>query len=244
MTVCVISALRAEIDHLIVLLEVPEQVDIAGWSSWTGRLGGHDLVLAKAGLGKVNTAALAALLWDRYQPGVIALTGVAGAIDPSLAVGDIVVAERTIQHDTGVITPQGLERYQAGHIPFFNPTDEFGYTPSSQLLATARAVIDEVEPGPVLGRRPSVYAGTIVTGDQFLADPATRDRLFAEIGAQAIDMEGAAMAQVASHVGSDHIVVRSISDLAGETSSIDFDRFLPEVAANSARFMAALIDRL
>jgi adenosylhomocysteine nucleosidase len=163
---------------------------------------------------------------------MMAFTGVAGAIDPSLSVGDLVVARRTIQHDAGVITPGGLERYQAGHVPFFNPTDAFGYEPSPGLLAAATSVIDEIELRPVLDRHPLATLGTIVTGDQFLQDPVTRDRLLAELSAQVIEMEGAALAQFTSRVGCDHIVVRSVSDLAGEESTIDFERFLPEVAGS------------
>lgn len=244
MTISVISALQQEIDQLIDGLEGPERSEIAGWPSWTGRRGRHQVILARAGLGKVNTAALAALVWDRHRPGLMAFTGVAGALDPSLTVGDIVVAERTIQHDAGVITPGGLERYQAGHVPFFNPTEAFGYSPSPELLNIARSVAAEIELRLVLGRQPVVTLGTIVTGDQFLQDPVTRDRLYSELGAQAVEMEGAALAQFASRVGCDHIVVRSVSDLAGADSTIDFERYLSEVATNSARFTSALIDRV
>jgi adenosylhomocysteine nucleosidase len=101
-------------------------------------------------------------LCDRYHPTMMAFTGVAGAIDPSLSVGDLVVARRTIQHDAGVITPGGLERYQAGHVPFFNPTDAFGYEPSPGLLAAATSVIDEIElrPGTSSSRIPSLVTGS------------------------------------------------------------------------------------
>lgn len=245
MSVAVISALQTELEALIDSLQAPVAGEIAGWPTWKGRRRGHDIVLARAGLGKVNTAALTALVWDRYRPSLLAFTGVAGALDPSLAVGDVVVAERSIQHDTGVITRRGgLERYQPGHVPFFNPTEEFGYAPSPELLETVRTVIDEFDVTPVLGRVPTVTMGTIVTGDQFLQDPRTRDRLFAELGAKAIEMEGAALAQFAAHVGCDHIVIRSVSDLAGEDSTVDFERYLHEAAANSARLTVAVIDRI
>jgi adenosylhomocysteine nucleosidase len=243
-TVGVISALQQEIDELVTVMDGAESGDVAGWRSWTGRIGEQQVILARAGLGKVNTAALTALVWDRYRPRLMAFTGVAGALDPSLSVGDIVIAERTIQHDAGLITPSGLERYQAGHVPFFNPTEDFGYVPSPSLLARAKSVGESIDLDPVLGRRPAVRVGRVVTGDQFLQDPSTRDRLFTELGAQVVEMEGAALAQFASRVGCDHIVVRAVSDLAGADSSIDFERFLPEVAANSAHFISALIDRL
>lgn len=244
MRIAVISALHPELELLIESLEGPVSAEIAGWPTWRGRRGAHQVVLARAGLGKVNTAALAALIWDRFRPSLLAFTGVAGALDPSLSLGDVVIAERSIQHDAGVLTPAGLERYQAGHVPFFNPTEEFGYYPTPGLLETAHDAIDDVELTPVLDRVPSVTVGTILTGDQFLHDAGARDRLFAELGAQAIEMEGAALAQFASRVDCDHIVIRSVSDLAGEESTIDFERYLAEVSANSARLTGALVDRL
>ena len=59
------------------------------------------VILAKAGLGKVNTAALAGIIWERHHPEAMLLTGVAGGLDPSLGIGDIAIGERTIQHDWG-----------------------------------------------------------------------------------------------------------------------------------------------
>lgn len=244
MSIAVISALQTELELLIETLQDVDPGEIAGWPTWTGQRSGHHVVLARAGLGKVNTAALSALVWERFRPSLLVFTGVAGALDPSLSVGDVVVAERSIQHDAGVLTPAGLERYQAGHVPFFNPTEEFGYAPTEEMLQTVRRVIGDLELSPVLDRVPSVTVGTIVTGDQFLQDTATRDRLFTELGAQAIEMEGAALAQFASRVGCDHVVIRSLSDLAGESSTVDFERYLSEAASNSARLTGALIDRL
>ncbi len=156
----------------------------------------------------------------------------------------MVIGERTIQHDWGIITPDGFIRYQAGHFPFFEPTEEFGFAPSKQLLEIAREASATIDLTPVLDRRPRFAWGTIITGDQFLRDEETRDRLFAELGARAIEMEGAAVGQMATRLGFDHLVVRSLSDLAGTESIDDFERFLPEVAANSARLVLEIIRRL
>lgn len=244
MTVAVLSALQAELDLLLDSVEEPKATSIAGWRGWTGRIDHTDIVLAKAGLGKVNTAALSTLVWERHQPSLMIFTGVAGGLDPDLEVGDLVVAARTIQHDAGLITPDGFQRYQAGHIPFFNPTDEFGYTPSQSILEMVRGLVPSLRLTPVLGRQPRVVFGTILTGDVFLAEEKARDRLFDQLSAHAIEMEGAALAQTASRLGVDHIVIRSLSDLAGDSSNQHFDRFLPEVSANSARLVLALLHRL
>jgi adenosylhomocysteine nucleosidase len=244
MTVAVFAALRVEIDLLVASLDHARRGDIAGWPVWAGRLSGSSVVLALAGMGKVNTAALASLVWERHRPHTMLFTGVAGALDPTLQVGDIVIGERTVQHDWGVIAPGGLQRYQAGHIPFFNPTDDWGFTPSGKLMEIVRSVSSTTELIEVLGRTPALRFATIATGDQFLHDPITRDQLFADLGAAAIEMEGAALAQTAQRLGTDHLVIRSMSDSAGDDSIEDFARFLPQVAENSARLVAALVARL
>lgn len=242
MTIAVLSALQTELNLLIEALHDPERSDIADWPVWRGQQDATSVVLARAGLGKVNTAALAALVWDRFDPSLIVFTGVAGGIDPGLDVGDIVVGERTVQHDTGVITPGGeLQRYQAGHVPFFNPTDQEGYRPSQRTLATMRRVVPSTPLTPVLDRDPTVTFGTILTGDQFLQDETTRDRLLADLGGHAIEMEGAALGQTATRLGVDHIVIRSLSDRAQGEAVDHFDRFVSEASANSARLVLALL---
>lgn len=244
MPIAVLSALGAEIELLIDSLESKSRANLAGWSIWDGSLSGREVVVAQAGLGKVNTAALAALIWERHHPELFMFTGVAGGLDPALGVGDVVIGERTIQHDAGVVTPEGLEVYQAGHIPFYNPTDHLGFAPSARLLEAMRTVAAQTALTSVLDRMPHVVFGTILTGDFFLQDPATRDRLHSALDGQVIEMEGAALAQVATRFGADHLVIRSLSDLAEGEAVAHFDRFVPEVAANSARLVLALIERL
>lgn len=244
MTVAVFSAVQAELDLLIDSVASPRSTSIAGWPTWTGHIDSTQVILAKAGLGKVNTAALSALVWERHRPSLMIFTGVAGGLDPDLGVGDIVVGARTLQHDAGVLSPGGIERYQAGHIPFFNPTDDFGFAPSNDLLETVRHLVPSLRLTPVLDREPRVVFGTILTGDVFLQDQGTKDRLFTELSAQAIEMEGAALGQTASRLGVDHIVIRSLSDLAADDADQHFERFVGEAAANSARLVSALLDRL
>ena len=234
-----------EIDLLVDSVDDPRRDDIAGWPVWEGSIDGTTVVLAQTGMGKVNAAALTALMWQAHRPSTFVFSGVAGGLDPRLEIGDIVIGERTIQHDAGVINSGGnLERYQAGHLPFLNPTDQLGFAPSAALLAALQSVVGAVELAPVFDRQPEIRFGTILTGDQFLDDAGTRDRLHLEFNAHAIEMEGAALAQVADRLGVDHVVIRSLSDLAGNQATHDFERFLPEVSANSARLVFALLSRL
>jgi adenosylhomocysteine nucleosidase len=224
-----LAALRAALDH-----DAREQV--GGFAFDRGRLDGREVVLAEAGIGKVNTATVATILALRFDAGLLVFTGVAGGLDPELAIGDVVVADRAIQHDYGVIENQVLQPYHAGHVPFFNPTDRFGYEVEAGLLARVRARLEGGDLIPLSpraggeGRMPKLVHGTILAGDQFINCEVTRERLHRELGGRAVAMEGGALAQVAERLG-----------LAGHQSQFDFGAFVDEVAKNSAIILRRIL---
>jgi adenosylhomocysteine nucleosidase len=208
------------------------------------RLDPTDVVLVESGIGKVNAAVVTTQLILQHKPEMILFTGVAGGLDPDLGVGDVVIGERSIQHDAGVRFDGRLDPHQAGHIPFFNPTHVLGYYPSPALLETAKEAVGAVALGEVLGRLPRSVVGVILTGDQFISSPIERERLHRDFGAHAVEMEGAAVAQVADRFDVDCLVVRALSDMAGDDSELDFARFLEQVAANSAKVVETIVGML
>ena len=121
-------------------------------------------------------------------------------------------------------------------MPFFNPTDRLGYAVDPDLLATGARAPENLELAPLSaaaggsGRRPKLVYGTILAGDQFIHCEVTRERLHREFQAQAVAMEGGALAQVAEHFGLPWLEIRALSDLAGKDSRFDFARFVDEVA--------------
>ncbi len=248
MTIGIICAIPQELGHLAQATTATSEALLAGLAFVSGRLDGHEVVLAGGGVGKVNAALTATLLADRFGCRALVFSGVAGGLDPSLHVGDLVIGERTLQHDAGVLQGERVHTYQAGHVPFFNPTDQLGYRPPADLLARVRDRLDGFAPEPLSAaaaggraRTPAVTFGTILTGDQFLNCEATRVRLFRDLGGQAIEMEGGAIGQVAEAFAIPHLVIRALSDLAGADSAVDFGRFVEEVAAGSARIVRHLL---
>lgn len=248
MTIGIICAIPQELGHLADVVEAPVRESRGGLGFLAGRLDGHPVVLVGAGVGKVNAGLTATLLADRYGCRCLVFSGVAGGLDPALHVGDVVIGERTLQHDAGVLQGERIHTYQAGHIPFFNPTNAFGYEVPGELMARVRARLEGFTLPPLSAaaaggqaRVPAIAFGTILTGDQFLNCEATRERLFKELGGRAIEMEGGAIGQVASAFGIPHLVIRALSDLAGSQSQVDFGRFVEEVAAASAAILRRLL---
>lgn len=203
-----------------------------------GDIDGTPICLGMTGIGKVNAAVSATRICERTSPAVLVFTGVAGGLDPSLDIGDVVIGESLIQHDAGVLGDDGIATYQAGHIPFFNPTDEFGFHPSDRLLRAVRTAVANAPSDLISGR---ITFGTILTGDQFLESDRERQRLRERFSAQAIEMEGAAVAQVAARYDLDHLAIRTLSDRAGQTSSVDFGEFLDRVAHQTVAVLRLLL---
>jgi adenosylhomocysteine nucleosidase len=246
-TIGVICAIPQEWAYLRSVLAAAEREQVAQITFDTGDLDGHPVVLAAAGMGKVNTGLVSTLLADRFHCDTIVFTGVAGGLDPRLHIGDIVIADRVVQHDFGVIEDERLAPYQPGHVPFINPTERFGYPVEPELIARVKRRLDGfILPAlPVAaggtGTPPRITYGAVLTGDQYLHCESTRNRLHDDLGGLAIEMEGGALAQVCEAFAIPWLVIRALSDLAGVDSGVDFNLFVEAVAISSARVLLQLL---
>ena len=208
----------------------------------TGTLNGRSVVLAVSGVGKVNAAKTTTLLLDHFRPAEVLFTGVAGGVNPELAPGDIVIGEKTAQHDYGEWTAAGFRPQPAGkRIPLFISSPE-------RLLALAEAASQEAALDKVptsLGERmPRVIRGVIVTGDVFVASPAKTAELRQVFKADAVEMEGAAVTQVCWQQKVPCLIIRCLSDKADAAASEDYDRFIKAAATNSAKLTLSMLKLL
>lgn len=249
-TIGLICAIPQERADLKKAMNHDEPVTIGGLEFDRGRLDDRRIVLAEAGIGKVNTATVATLLATRFEVKSLVFSGVAGGLDPDLDIGDLVIAERAVQHDCGVIENETLQPYQSGHVPFFNPTDRLGYDVDPTLLAEVKARLRDLVLPPLsagaggTGGTGKIVYGTILAGDQYIHCEATRKRLHRAFDAQAVAMEGGAMAQVAERLHLPWLEIRALSDLAGGDSRFDFARFVDEVATRSVTVVRRLLPLL
>ena len=241
----IVSALPEEMGSLGLALNGGEVVEVAGFHFRPGRIDDHPVILAEAGVGKVAAALVGSLLLDRFGCRGLIFSGVAGGLDPELAIGDIVIGDELLQHDYGALVAGRLKSYHPGTAPIGEPISRPPFLLDAGLRRAIAADIAEFRLPPFraggIDRPGRVLLGRILSGDQFVNCASARDRLRADFGGQAVEMEGAALAQVAERFGVPCIVVRCLSDLAGAESHIDFTAFLPAAAGTAAIVVRRLI---
>jgi adenosylhomocysteine nucleosidase len=189
-----------------------------------------DVVLAQCGIGKVNAAAAATLLLTAYRVEALIFSGVAGGLDPDLEVGTVLLAERLAIHDFGYVADGRFTPTASGIIPIGAPTLTAPPPVSPAVAANLRRLAQTAQ----AKLAHPVRLGGVVTADYFLNCAATRKDLRAAFGADAIDMESGAVAQVAEAWGVPLYVIRTLSDLAGEDSHLTYPQMVEMASGNSA----------
>jgi adenosylhomocysteine nucleosidase len=205
---------------------------VAGIEFIESELAGKRVVLANGGIGKVNAAMAATILCYRFGCGLIVFSGLAGGLAPELEAGDLVVATELIQHDHGNIIDGTFHLTRPAPPPSL-PRIAGGFLLSAAVERLAR----EAAQGLLTERQDQslkIHFGRIISGDLFVLCEATRDRLFQTHGALALEMEGAAIAQVAERFGREHLVIRVLSDLAGAAHPLDEKTKLERLDAAAA----------
>lgn len=211
----------------VLALMPDEHMQVAGQREfWFGHLHGQPVVAVLSRIGKVAAATTATALIERFGVRRIVFTGVAGGLEASVQVGDIVVADSFLQHDLDAspIFP----KYE---VPLYG-LDRFPADPqlSAQLAKAAQLALPDVR----------LHRGLLLSGDRFVSTTAESRVLQAALPqALAVEMEGAAMAQVCHDYGVPFAAVRTISDRADDTAHVDFTRFIQEVAS---RHSAAIVE--
>ncbi|WP_019560488.1 5'-methylthioadenosine/adenosylhomocysteine nucleosidase [Caldimonas manganoxidans] len=244
MRLALIAAMREELSAVLARMPDEQRQRVAGRDFWVGHWHGHEIVAVLSGIGKVAAATTATLAIHRFGAQAVLFTGVAGGLGPDVRVGDLVVARELLQHDmdaSPIFPRHELPLYGLSRLR----TDA---AMSQRLLAAARAVAAEAS--DLLGAdtlatfgigTPAVHEGLILSGDRFVSTSAESAALRRELpDALAVEMEGAAVAQVCHDHGLPLAVLRTISDRADDHAGGDFTAFVQAVAS---RYSVALLDR-
>ena len=229
MAIGIMGAMQEEVGGLIAAMDAPVASEHGGRTYWRGRLFGHEAVVVFSRWGKVAAATTATHLIVAEGVDELLFTGVAGGADPSLHVGDVVIASSLVQHD---MNAEPL--YPRHEIPLLGvsafPVDEARQRRA--LDAANRFLAHPPTTAAAFGiEAPVAIAGPIASGDRFVASSADLAELCARLrGLACVEMEGAAVAQVCHEYGVPLTVIRTISDSADEGAPLDFARFVREVA--------------
>jgi adenosylhomocysteine nucleosidase len=239
----IVGALNEELSALVGQLENAQITHHGGREFHCGRLDGQDLVLVATRIGKVAAATTTTLLIERFNVRRILFTGVAGGLGDSVCPGDIVIGRTLMQHDMDAspLFPR-FEVPLTGHSQFaaHANTSESLFQAATQALADVSLWLEDTETLRAFKiRSPQIHQGLIVSGDCFIASTERHQALRAAVPeALAVEMEGAAVAQVCHDLDVPFALLRTISDRADEAAHQDFQRFISEVAA---RYTATIV---
>lgn len=225
----IIGALDIELERLIGAMQEPVHREISGVPFTCGRLLGTDVVIARAGVGKVNAAVCAQTMALIYEPELIINSGVSGALSPDLRVGDVVIGTDVVQHD--------VDTTAMGDEPGFVSTVDRLSFPLDNFASTAIAAAAEE-----LGIR--AVRGRIASGDQFVASTERKEEIVRLFSAVTCEMEAGAIAHVCFLNRVSCAVIRCISDGGNEEAPMSYEEFLPLAAKNSAELTLAYLKSL
>ncbi|GAA4074131.1 5'-methylthioadenosine/S-adenosylhomocysteine nucleosidase [Amphibacillus indicireducens] len=226
----IIGAMDQEVALLLEKMDVQTRETIANCLFIKGTLQGKEIVLLKSGIGKVNAAMATTILHEKYQPTAVINTGSAGGLDSSLSIGDIVISDRVVHHDVDATAFD----YHYGQVPGM----PFYYESDPKLIQIVEATIQAID-------QVGCKQGLIATGDSFVQKPEAVSKIKANFpDVIAAEMEAVAIAQVCHQYQTPFVVIRALSDIAGQESAQSFDEFIDQAAKHAAELIIKVVEQL
>lgn len=232
----IMGAIPEEINGVVSLLTDKQEHRIGKRTYYTGVLNNQNVVVVYSRIGKVAAATTVSTLILEFKITELIFTGVAGGIDSSLKIGDIVLGQSLIQHD---MNAQPL--FPAYEIPLLGKAYFDADTDKLELAKTAilelleqqhlHQVISDKDLNKFNIHQPQLHVGLIGSGDLFFSTNTQKEKLQANIkNVLCVEMEGAAVAQVCYEFGISFTIIRTISDQADDHSTIDFQSFIEKIS--------------
>ena len=228
MNIAIMGAMPEEIAPLLERVGEYKLTEFAGNKYYEATYAGHNLVIAYSKIGKVFSTLTATTMLQKFGAEVLLFSGVAGAINPKLKIGNLIAATKLCQHD--------LDITAFGHPHGYVPEGKQFIEADKTLVAKAMNVAKD------MGLE--LMEGTIATGDQFVADPVKNKWIGETFNADALEMEGASVACVCDAMNVPFFILRAISDAADMDASFSFDEFLESSAIESANFIIKMVEHI
>ena len=221
--IAIIAAMDEEVESIKRLMVDISIKEIYESQFIMGKLNNKKLVLVKCGVGKVNAAMTTQILIDNFDIEYVINVGTAGSLNDNIEIGDLVIAEKLVQHDFD-ITVFGHEKGYITNIGKYFYSDK-------SLIEKAKFTIEQ------MNEKFNQHIGIIATGDIFVQNIDVKNRIKEEFNAECVEMEGAAIAQVCTLDKVPFIVIRAISDKPNGNNNIVFETYLQMVCERYAKFI-------
>lgn len=228
MKIGIIGAMSVEVQMLKDIMQNITVDTISGIEYYSGAISDVEVVVAQAGVGKVNAAVCAEAMIIKYQPSAIINIGVAGGLSATLKVGDIAIADTVAEHDMDTSALGDPVGFISGINIINIPCEEW----VAEILGLAAKQIDGI----------STVCGTIVSGDQFISSKEKKTELVNRFNAVATEMEGASIGHVCYMNHVPFGVLRAISDSADDEADMSFNEFCEMAAKNSLKVILSFLE--
>ncbi len=227
----IIGAMEEEVELLKEKMTDTVIIEKAGMKFVKGTLKGQTAVVVRSGIGKVNAGICTQILADEFQVGAVINTGIAGSLKAEINIGDIVLSTDTMQHDVDARE----FGYPLGQIPRM---ETLTFLADEKLRKVAKEVCEEVNPDI------QVFEGRVASGDQFVADKETKEKIIENTQAYCTEMEGAAIGQAAYLNKIPYLVIRAISDKADDSAYVDYPTFERQAIRHTVNLVSSMMERL
>jgi adenosylhomocysteine nucleosidase len=225
----IIAAMQEEKNAIVDIMQNIKNTNIYELTFIEGLINSKECVLVESGVGKVNAARTTQILLDKYDIEFVVNVGSAGTASDLLNIGDIVIGKNLVQHDfditafdhpKGYISNVGLE-----------------IKSDTSLVKKIEIAIEKIKHQDF-----KIKIGTIASGDIFCTNPNMKEKINQKFNADAIEMEGAAIAQVCYLDSVPFVVIRSISDSPNNNNNITFDEYLDLASKRCAIILREFIE--
>ncbi len=227
----IIGAMEEEVAILKEKMKIEQRLEKASMEFFAGTLAGREVVVVRSGIGKVNAGICTQILVDLFDVKAVINTGIAGSLDGRIDIGDIVISTDALHHDMDAVN----FGYPLGQIPRM---DTLSFPADEKLIAVAEEACRQVNPDI------HTWTGRVVSGDQFIADRAVKDRIIENFGGFCTEMEGAAIAQGAYLNQIPFVILRAISDKADDSATMDYPTFEKKAIEHSVRLVIRMMELL